>query len=236
MSGSLKAKRNQKRDIYVDSTDSSSSESKSKHDHDHSHEHSRSHEHSHSRERSRERSRDRSHDRSHDHDHKHKHCDKHNMCERLSLEPPKNACEEKKVTHHFQVTLGECKVSRDVKVTHCLTANLHHHIKEDVTCKHVPCTKHQSENVHTVRDGKSCDVSFPDDESDIVFVDDWSVKSCDSSSTGHHHHHHHGKKCHKVEKSKNDKQKPQKDDKPKDDKSKDDKSNLKDDAKFLKLI
>ncbi|VBB18601.1 hypothetical protein YASMINEVIRUS_1064 [Yasminevirus sp. GU-2018] len=128
---------------------------------------------------------------------RHKRCKKEKqcgtICDRLCLAPPENACEKKTVTHCFKVVLGECKVTRDVKVTHCITANLNHHIKEDVVCKHDPCTKYTCEEKHTVKDGKCCDVKFPDCDDNIVFVDDFEdchkdkkckvPKSCDKSDS-----------------------------------------------------
>jgi len=78
------------------------------------------------------------------------------------LVPPPNAREKKNVTHCFKVTLGDCKVTRDVKIIHHITANLDHHIKEHVICKHNPCTKYTSEDLQTVKDGKCCDIKFPE--------------------------------------------------------------------------
>jgi hypothetical protein len=99
-----------------------------------------------------------------------KSCDNINICDKLCLPPPKDACEKTNVTHCFKVTLGECKVTRDVKVTHCITANLNHHIKENIICNHEPCTKYTSDVIHKVDDGKCCDVEFPDHDDEIEFV------------------------------------------------------------------
>lgn len=115
------------------------------------------------------------------------------ICDRLCLEPPDDACEERRVVHKFKVILGECKVTRDVKITHCITANLDHHIKEYVTCKHEPCVKHTHDEKHTVVDGKCCDVKFPDCDDDIQF------EECESKHKHHSSHevvvdHKHGKK------------------------------------------
>lgn len=119
----------------------------------------------------------------------HKRCKKEKrcktICDKLCLTPPEGACEKKTVTHYFQVALGECKVTRDVKVTHCITANLNHHIKENVLCKHEPCTKYTCEEKHKVDHG--CDIDFPECEDDIVFVDECGKDGCDSESrhSGH---------------------------------------------------
>jgi len=119
-------------------------------------------------------------------------CDKRcqTVCDKLCLVPPKDPHEEKHVTHCFKVKLGECKVTRNVKVTHCITANLDHHIKENVICKHAPCTKVTCEEINTVNDGKRCKAKFPREE-DITFVDESdccynnskSSSSCSDSSS-----------------------------------------------------
>src|SRR5271170_1653840 len=74
--------------------------------------------------------------------HRNSHCDVHpddlrreicnTLCDRLCLTPPEDACEKKCVTHQFEVSLGECKVTRDVNVVHKIKANLEHHIKENI--------------------------------------------------------------------------------------------------------
>lgn len=100
------------------------------------------------------------------------------VCDKLNLFPPEGACEKKTVKHNFKVTLGECKVRRDVKVTHCITANLDHHIKENIICKHPACTKYTCEEKNKVVEGKKCDVKFPE-QKDITFIDE----SCCSKKT-----------------------------------------------------
>jgi hypothetical protein len=57
-----------------------------------------------------------------------KSCDEpcNTICDKLCLTSSEDACEKKRVTHNFQVVLGECKVTRDVKVTHCITAQSPH--------------------------------------------------------------------------------------------------------------
>ena len=107
------------------------------------------------------------------------------ICDRLDLVPPDDACEKKNVKHCFQVTLGKYEVVRDVKVTHCVTANLKHHIKENIICEHKPCTKHTYKNINSVNDGKCCKVDFPKCDDKIEYVDEKSCnKKFHSSSTG----------------------------------------------------
>lgn len=115
------------------------------------------------------------------------------ICDKLCLTPPEGACEKKTVTHYFQVALGECKVTRDVMVTHCITANLNHHIKENVLCKHEPCTKHTCEEKHKIEHG--CDIDFPECEEDIVFVEECCTRSRDSESHSREKHHRCKKDC-----------------------------------------
>lgn len=116
------------------------------------------------------------------------------ICDKLCLTPPEGACEKKTETHYFQVALGECKVTRDVKITHCITANLNHHIKENILCKHEPCTKYTCEEKHKVDHG--CDIDFPECEDDIVFVDECDKKSQDSESRHSRHSVHEVKEKH----------------------------------------
>ena len=136
------------------------------------------------------------------------------LCHRLDLTPPKNACEKKTVTHCFQVSLGKCEVTKDVKITHCITANLKHHIEENVVCHHEPCTKYTQKKVHVVEDGKCCKVKFPECDNKIVYTKGHNScddpcpkpvikchtpsphcppkpcpKPCDSSSDDHKSHH-----------------------------------------------
>jgi hypothetical protein len=116
------------------------------------------------------------------------------------LKPHKDACEKKTVTHYFQVCLGECKVTRNVKITHCITANLNHHIEENVICKHEPCTKYTSEERETVNNGKCCNVKFPECEKDIVFVDDKKQHDDNDSEHSEHSRHENKNKKHKRRK------------------------------------
>ena len=104
-----------------------------------------------------------------------KKCD--TICQRLDLSPPKNACEKKTVKHFFQVSLGKCEVTRDVKVTHCITANLKHHIEENVVCHHEPCTKYTHKKIHSVENGNCCKVKFPECDDKITYLD--KQKSCE---------------------------------------------------------
>ena len=93
----------------------------------------------------------------------------------------KKVPEKKTVTHCFKVTLGECKVSRDVKITHCINASYNHHIKENVLCKHDPCTKNTKEEKNTVVDGHECKAKFPHNEHLINHLSENSDKQ-------HKHH------------------------------------------------
>lgn len=99
------------------------------------------------------------------------------VCQRLDLTAPKDACEKKCVKHFFKVSLGKCEVTRDVNVTHCITANLKHHIEENVTCHHKPCTKHTHKKIHKVEHGDCCKVKFPECDDKITFVNE--NKPCD---------------------------------------------------------
>jgi hypothetical protein len=108
------------------------------------------------------------------------------ICDRLCLEPPKGACENRRVVHKFKVVLGECKVTRDVNITHCITANLDHHIKEYITCKHEACAKNTQEVKHNTVDGKCCNVKFPDCDDHIDFVDNSSQCSESTSNSNNH--------------------------------------------------
>jgi hypothetical protein len=87
------------------------------------------------------------------------------ICDNICLKPPHNAhkvCPENvNVSHHFKVKLGEYKVTKDVKVIHTITANLNHHITENVICNHASCNKHTHETTYKKTDGKHCNVSFP---------------------------------------------------------------------------
>ncbi len=86
------------------------------------------------------------------------------ICDKICYPNPDDCCETKCVKHIFKVCLGECNVTRDVKVLHCITANLDHHIKENVICKHAPCTKYTRKEINTVNDSKCCKVKFPQDK------------------------------------------------------------------------
>jgi len=99
-------------------------------------------------------------------------CKSQSVCDTLCLKPPKNACEKVKVKHFFKVTLGKCQVSRDVNVYHNITANLKHHIKENVKCQHTDCTKHTYEEINTVKDGKDCNMKFPISKDDLIIIDE----------------------------------------------------------------
>jgi hypothetical protein len=101
---------------------------------------------------------------------------------------PKGTCEKINTEHVFKIKFGKCTVTRDVKITHCITANLNHHITENIICKHSPCTKNTCEEINTSQDGKHCKVPFPDRDDDIIFIDD-SID--DNSSSNHHNHNHH---------------------------------------------
>lgn len=104
------------------------------------------------------------------------------ICDNICLVPPKNACEKKHVTHKFKISLGECKVVRDVNITHYVEANLEHLIKENITCVHEPCTKQTCEEINKIKDGKRCNVDFPECEDEISFVHEGKEK--------HHKKHH----------------------------------------------
>jgi len=101
---------------------------------------------------------------------------------KLDLVPPKNAPEKVNMTHCFKVSLGKCKVVRDVKVLHTIVANLNHHINENVVCKHVSCTKYTNEDCNVVNDGACCHAEFPKNSKDIVFSDAWSCSDEGSDS------------------------------------------------------
>ena len=101
-------------------------------------------------------------------------CKSKSVCDTLCLKPPKNACEKVNVKHYFKVTLGKCQVTRDVNVYHNITANLKHHIKENVKCQHTDCTKHTYEEVNTVKDGKHCNIKFPTSKDDLIIIDECS--------------------------------------------------------------
>lgn len=105
------------------------------------------------------------------------------ICDKLCLTPPENACEKKCVSHEFEVSLGDCKVIRDVNIVHRIKANLEHHIKENIICNHDPCTKHTHEELSRVDNGKHCKVDFPECDKDIKIVDEWDSLSNDSSKT-----------------------------------------------------
>lgn len=132
------------------------------------------------------------------HSHKHKHhkecrdndnsssydcCRSKNICDRLCLTPPDGACEEKNVKHQFEIVLGDCKVVRDVNIIHKITANLEHHIKENIICEHDPCTKHTHEEICKTDDGKCCKVNFPDCDDDIKIIEDTQCNNGDSSQS-----------------------------------------------------
>lgn len=116
------------------------------------------------------------------HDHKNNDCINKTICDRLCLTPPKDACEKKCVTHQFEVSLGECKVTRDVNIIHKIKANLEHHITENVICKHEPCTKRTNEEVCRIDDGKCCDVKFPECDDEIKFIQESDCHSKKSES------------------------------------------------------
>jgi hypothetical protein len=117
------------------------------------------------------------------HDDKGQNCTNKTICDRLCLTPPKDACEKKCVTHQFEVSLGECKVTRDVNIIHKIKANLEHHITENVICKHEPCTKRTNEEVCRVDDGKCCDVKFPECDDEIKFIQDTDCNSKGSKNS-----------------------------------------------------
>jgi hypothetical protein len=89
-----------------------------------------------------------------------------NTCNNVSLVPPKCANEEKTVTHDFKVILGECKVKRNVKITHCVVANVEHTINENIVCKHAPTTKYTTSTKNTVNNGHKCNVKIKDSTPD----------------------------------------------------------------------
>lgn len=143
----------------------------------------------------------------------------------LCLIPPDNACEERREKHNFKVVLGECKVVRDVNVTHCIVANLEHHIKEDIICQHKTYTKQTTEHKKTEKCGSHCNEKFPNNceivDSDCSDVcnqnkcdkDDWDdlskqqkhcrkLKYVDKHKTHHKTKHHKSKNC--CKKNKND--------------------------------
>ena len=104
------------------------------------------------------------------------------VCDKLHFKRSKNAHEKRRVVHKFKVVLGKCKVTRDVEVTHCITANLDHHIKEYRICKHAPCTKYTHEDKHKSVNGDFCKVKFPDSDDQIKYIsknnDCSEIKEC----------------------------------------------------------
>ena len=116
-----------------------------------------------------------------------KNCCVDSICDKICFPNPDKCCERKCVKHVFKVTLGECHVERDVKILHCITANLDHKIKENIICKHEPCTKYVKKEINRVNDSKCCKVQFPKEKL-VLKNNAWknSNKSqkCDKSSHG----------------------------------------------------
>lgn len=105
--------------------------------------------------------------------HKHRECsNKHKnkqLCDELKLSNLHDTCPETKVRHHFKVILGKYKATKDVDITHCVTADIKHHIKE-IECDHIPCVKKKCKRKKSARDDKCRDIKIPECNKNIVYM------------------------------------------------------------------